>query len=65
MEVIENKALVVHTRTPHVVTEAITKSKVISREGDVYKVLIHWGLPEAQTLCELKIQDVPSPINRD
>ena len=65
MELIENKALMLRTRTPHLVTEAIQKSKVISKEGDIYNVLIHWGLSEAQTLCQLNVQDVPSPINRD
>ena len=65
MELIENKALMLRTRTPHVVTEAIKKSKVISRDGDIYNVLIHWGLREAQALSQLKVQNVPSPINRD
>ena len=65
MEVVDNKALVLHTKTPHLITEAIKKSHVLSREGDVYKVLVNWELPEAQQLSHLKLANVPSPINRD
>ena len=65
MEVIQNRALVLHTKTPHLITEAIHKSHVLSREGDVYKVLVNWELPEAQKLSHLKLENVPSPINRD
>jgi SNF2 family DNA or RNA helicase len=65
LEVVDNKALVLHTKTPHLITEAIKKSHVLSREGDVYKVLVNWELPEAQQLSHLKLANVPSPINRD
>lgn len=65
MEVIQNKALVLNTKTPHLVTEKILKSKVISKSNGVYEVAVHWGLEEAQQLCKLKVADVPSPINRD
>jgi len=65
LEVVQNKALVLHTKTPHLITEAIKKSHVLSRDGDVYKVLVNWELPEAQALSTLNFINVPSPIDRD
>jgi hypothetical protein len=65
MEIVDNKALVVTTRRPHLVTECITKSKVIESNGDLHKVAVHWGLDEAQALAKLKVKNVPSPITRD
>ena len=65
MEVIQNKALVLNTKTPHLVTEKIKKSRVLSKSNGVYEVAVHWGLEEAQQLCKLRVVDVPSPINRD
>lgn len=65
MEIVDNKALVVTTRRPHLVTECIPKSKVIESNGDLHKVAVHWGLDEAQALAKLKVKNVPSPITRD
>lgn len=60
MEIIENKALLLKVRNPETVTSVIPKSKAV---GD-HKVLVHWGLDEAQVLKNLKIKNVPSPILR-
>jgi superfamily II DNA or RNA helicase len=65
MEILNNKALVITTRRPHLVTECIPKSKLIESHGDLYKVAVHWGLEEAQALNQLKVKNVPSPIQRD
>lgn len=65
MEIIDNKALLVTTRRPHLVTECIPKSKIIETDGDLHKVAVHWGLEEAQALSKLRIKSVPSPIQRD
>ena len=65
MEVIDNKAIVLNTKRPHLITETIKKSQVLSEDGGVFKVMVHWGLHEAQTLAHLKVKDVPSPIERD
>ena len=65
MEIINNKALVVTTRRPHLITECVPKSKVVESKGDLHKVAVHWGLEEAQALNKLKIKRVPSPIHRD
>lgn len=65
MEIIDNKALVITTKRPHLVTECIPKSKVIDSDGELHKVAVHWGLDEAQALTKLKVRKVPSPIIRD
>lgn len=65
MQIIDNKALVLQTRTPERVTAAIKKSKVLSSTGDMHDVAVHWGLHEAQKLVELGGKEVPSPIVRD
>jgi hypothetical protein len=65
MEIVNNKALVVTTRRPHLVTECIPKSQIVESNGDLHKVAVHWGLEEAQALSTLKVKNVPSPIIRD
>lgn len=65
MEIINDKALLIRTRRPHLVTERIEKSKIIDQEGDVFNVAVKWGFEEAQQLANLRIRDVPSPIKRD
>ena len=65
MRVVDDKALVIQTKKPHIVTEAIEKSKVLSEQEGMYKVAIKWGLAEAQALTALKVKDTPSPIIRD
>lgn len=58
MEIIDNKALLLKLRDPQKVTSVIPKSKEISGN----RVLVKWGLDEAQVLKNLKIRNVPSPI---
>jgi len=65
MEILNNKALVVTTRRPHLVTECIPKSQIIESQGDLHKVAVHWGLEEAQALTKLKVKGVPSPIQKN
>ena len=65
MEILNNKALVVTTRRPHLVTECIPKSQLIETNGDLHKVAVHWGLEEAQALTKLKVKGVPSPIQKN
>lgn len=64
MQIVNDKVLVVSTRQPHLITEAITKSKVINRDADDYDVAVHWGLGEAQALTTLNYP-APSPMQRD
>ena len=58
LEIVDNKALLLSLRDPKRVTEVIPKSREV---GDG-KVLVSWGLEEAQVLKNLKIRNVPSPI---
>ena len=57
MEIIDNKALFIRTRTPQKYA-LIPKHKVVEGEG----VLVHWGLDEARVLRNLGVKAVPSPI---
>jgi SNF2 family DNA or RNA helicase len=63
--VFENKALVLKTRRPHLITERIKKSAVVEENDGMFDVAVHWGLEEAQTLASMNLQSVPSPITRD
>jgi len=58
MQIIENKALLLTLKNPQRVTTVIPKSKELSDN----RVLVKWGLDEAQVLKNLKIRNVPSPI---
>lgn len=65
MHIIDNKILVVRTKNPSRITEAIEKSTAISQADDVTEVAVNWGLKEAQALRKLGIKSAPSPIMRD
>jgi SNF2 family DNA or RNA helicase len=65
VEIINDKALLIRTRRPELVTERIKNSKVISQEGDIFNIAIKWGFQESQELAKLRVQNVPSPIKRD
>lgn len=59
MQIIDNKALLIKVREPGRITTVIPKSKQV---GD-HEVLVKWGLEEAQVLKNLKLKNVPSPID--
>lgn len=65
MQVVDNKALVLRTRTPHRVTEVIKKSKDLGATDGMHEVAVHWGFREALQLTKVGAQNVPSPILRD
>lgn len=58
MEIVDNKALLLTLRNPQKITTVIPKSKDLGGG----KVLVRWGLDEAQVLKNMKIRNVPSPI---
>jgi SNF2 family DNA or RNA helicase len=64
MEIIDNKALLITTKYPQRITDAIPKSKVVSENEGNTNVLVHWGLQEASKLSSF-IREVPSPIIKD
>lgn len=63
MEIVQNRALLLNVRDPSRITAVIPKSKVIEDDGEVAKVLVNWDLEESIVLKNLRIKDVPSPIN--
>lgn len=58
MQIIEDKALLLKVKDPTRITTVIPKSKIL----DSGEVLVNWGLEESQVLKNLRIKDVPSPI---
>jgi len=65
MHIIDNKILVVRTKNPKRIIEAIEKSTEVNQIDDVTEVAVNWGLKEAQALRKLGIKSAPSPIVRD
>lgn len=62
MQVIDNKALLFVTRKADQIATLIPKSKILERNGDKARMLVHWGDDEAKILRNLRIKDVPHPI---
>ena len=58
MQIIDNKALLLKVREPQRITKVIPKSKQVGEN----EVLVNWGLEEAQVLRNLRLKNVPSPI---
>jgi SNF2 family DNA or RNA helicase len=65
MQIVDNKAIVLRTRRPHLITERIQKSKVLKETDGMFDVAIHWGLTEVQALADLRVKNIPSTIERD
>jgi SNF2 family DNA or RNA helicase len=65
MKIIKDRAIVLKTRHPHLITEKVKNYKILQEEQGVYKLALRWELHEAQVLVGLKVKDVPSPIMRD
>jgi SNF2 family DNA or RNA helicase len=60
MQIIDNKALHLRVRYPHLITSVIPCSQQVGE----HDVVVRWGLEEAQVLKNMKIKNVPSPILR-
>lgn len=58
MQILDNKALLVKVREPQRITKIIPKSRQISD----HEVLVKWGLEEVQVLRNLRLKNIPSPI---
>jgi SNF2 family DNA or RNA helicase len=58
MQIIEDRGLLLRLKNPERVTAVIPKSKLL----DDGSLLVKWGLEEAQVLKNLRIKNVPSPI---
>ena len=64
MEIIDDKALLIRTRTPEKILTAIPKSELVGKVQDLHEVLVRWDIDEARVLKNLNIKDVPSPITK-
>lgn len=67
MEIIQNKAVLVNTRRPHLITEVISRSAVVKQvplpNGQVGStVAVPWTLRHTKILHNLGFKKVPSPI---
>ena len=63
MEIIDNKALLFKTRSPHKYS-IIPKHKIVDNGDGGYSVAVYWGLDEARVLRNLGVKNVPSPITK-
>jgi SNF2 family DNA or RNA helicase len=64
LEIIEDKALLIRTRSPEKILSAIPKSEIVGKVEDLHEVLVKWDIDEARVLKNLRIKNVPSPITR-
>lgn len=64
MKIVNDRAIVLKTKRPHLVTERVKNYKILKEEKGIYKLAVPWRLKEAQVLADLKV-DVPSPMQRD
>ena len=65
MKIINDRAIVLKTKRPHLITERVDNYKILKEEKGVYKIAIPWGIKESQVLARLKVKEVPSPMARD
>jgi len=55
LEIYKDKALLVNTRRPNVILEAVPKSKVVKTyDNGIAQVMVNWGLDEVIALGDLK-----------
>ena len=65
MRVVDNRAIVINTKRPPLVTDKVDKYKILNEDKGVYRLAVPWQLHEAQVLAGLKVKNVPSPLLRD
>lgn len=65
MKIINDRAIVLKTKRPHLITEQVSNYKILEEEKGVYKIAVPWNLHVSQVLASLKVKDVSSPMIRD
>lgn len=65
MQVVQNKAIVLRTRTPHKLRDSDVEHKIVSEDNGIYEVAVRWTLQDAQKLVSIGAKEVPSPMLRD
>jgi SNF2 family DNA or RNA helicase len=65
MKIVNNRAMVIRTKRPHLVTERLKNYKVAEQDDGYFKLALPWRLHEAQVLNSIGVKNVPSPIGRE
>lgn len=65
MKIVKDKALVLKTRRPELVTGKIKNCKQIGEANGLVELAVKWEYEEASALAELGAKEVPSPMLRD
>ena len=65
MKIVKDKALVLKTRRPELVTGAIKNCKRVGEANGLVELAVKWEYEEASALAELGAKEVPSPMLRD
>lgn len=65
MKIVKDKALVLKTRRPELVTDAIKNCKRVGEANGLVELAVKWEYEEAAALAELGAKEVPSPMLRD
>jgi len=65
MRIVANKALLLKTKRPHLVTDKIKYCEQVGQEGDLVELAVKWGFEEACALVQIGAIGVPSPMLRD
>jgi SNF2 family DNA or RNA helicase len=65
MEIVNDTAIVLRTRRPHLLAEKSATYKIIKEQDGLYTVAVKWTLEDAQILASLGLTAVPSTIKRD
>ena len=65
MKIVKDKALVLKTKRPELVTDKIKNCKKVGQEGELVELAVKWEYEEASALAELGAKEVPSPMLRD
>ena len=44
MKIVNNRAIILKTKRPHMVTEKVKNYRILEEQGGVYKLAIRWDL---------------------
>jgi SNF2 family DNA or RNA helicase len=65
MRIVKDKALVLKTRRPELVTDKIKNCKRVGEKDGFVELAVKWEYEEASALAEIGAKEVPSPMLRD
>jgi SNF2 family DNA or RNA helicase len=65
MRVVNDVAIVLHTRRPHLLKDKGITYRIVDENDGMYEVAVKWTLEDAQKLTSLGLKSTPSTIGRD